>query len=291
MMLGWTDDVDGIFEVREKDGDALILHNFFDELTYRTRSNLGEAAFAPVEKSMILVGRLVRAGDDWMVSGNPTVYHPDKRGQILGAAAEHAMSNPKLVFRNPDKLTQARTALAVQHAHFVERFGTDLIVVPAAEAAETANEFYRSLATKAQPDSELRECGPITLPDEWADAQTVGIHFLLDEGLSFTPEFGLIEKAFADPALVVRQEYREALSGHLRDPDASPEPLRRLAAQDPGKASAVFAKLLKKRGFTWAEHGQALLRKHKPSYFDGTRLPRTVVLSDELTEALQKSRR
>ena len=54
------------------------------------------------------------------------------------------------------------------------------------------------------------------------------------------------------------------------------------------KASTVFAKLLKrKRGFSWDADGEALLRQHKPGYFDGTQLPRTVVLSGPLSKALQ----
>jgi len=53
----------------------------------------------------------------------------------------------------------------------------------------------------------------------------------------------------------------------------------------------VFAKLLRrKRGFCWDTDGEQLLRQHKPSYFDGTRLPRTVQLSERLSNALQHTR-
>jgi hypothetical protein len=46
---------------------------------------------------------------------------------------------------------------------------------------------------------------------------------------------------------------------------------RRLAARDPPRPSTVFARLLKrKRGFTWETDGEQLLRRYKPSYFDGT---------------------
>jgi hypothetical protein len=96
---------------------------------------------------------------------------------------------------------------------------------------------------------------------------------------------------FSEPALISRRRYRETLSGFLRDPDTTPEPLRRLAARDPAKASTVFAKLLKrKRGFSWDTDGEQLLRRSKPSYFDGTALPRTVPLSKLLSNALQHTR-
>jgi hypothetical protein len=58
MLLGWRDVVEGFFEIAGKDRDALVLFNFLDELTYRTRSNLGRRAFKPLKKGMILVGRL-----------------------------------------------------------------------------------------------------------------------------------------------------------------------------------------------------------------------------------------
>ena len=64
------------------------------------------------------------------------------------------------------------------------------------------------------------------------------------------------------------------------------------AVYDPAKASAVFARLLKrKRGFSWETDGEQLLRQHKPSYFDGTLLPRTVPLSEPLSRALQHTHR
>jgi hypothetical protein len=38
------------------DGDALLLVNFLDELTYRIRSNLGCRPFKPLKEGLILVG-------------------------------------------------------------------------------------------------------------------------------------------------------------------------------------------------------------------------------------------
>jgi hypothetical protein len=95
--------VEGIFEVRGKDRDAVLLFNFLDELTYRTRSTLGREAFAPLRKNMIVVGRVVRVGDDWVVSGNPAAFPASARDQMLAAAAEAAMRNPAAVFRNPEE--------------------------------------------------------------------------------------------------------------------------------------------------------------------------------------------
>jgi hypothetical protein len=291
MLLGWRDVVEGIFEVQGKDRDAVVLLNFVDELTYRTRSNIGRTAFAPLKKHMIVVGRVVRVGDDWMVSGNPAAFPASARDQMLAAAAQEAMRNPEAVFRNPEKLAQARRLMDEQHDLFVGLFGADLIVVTGSEVSGKVREFYHHVALQVSPDAELPDPSRFGLDEDLFIADRVAIHFVPGEGLSFYPDFDLVEETFVNPGLLARRRYREALTDLLRDPETSPEPLRQLAARDPIKADAVFGKLLKrKRGFSWDTEGEALLRQHKPSYFDGSQLPRTVPLSKTLSDALQRSR-
>jgi hypothetical protein len=160
-------------------------------------------------------------------------------------------------------------------------------VVPGDEVNSTVEAFHRRLAQQASPDAEPSVPEPLDLPDRIVAADGVAIHFVEGEGLSFYPDYRLLDELFANPALISRPRYRETLSGFLREPDTSPEPLRRLAARDPAKASTVFARLLKrKRGFCWETDGEDLLRRSKPSYFDETRLARTVPLSKFLSDAL-----
>jgi hypothetical protein len=52
--------------------------------------------------------------------------------------------------------------------------------------------------------------------------------------------------------------------GYLRAETIGPLPFRRLAAAHPDTADAVFRKVLRKPNFTWAEHGEALMRRRKP---------------------------
>jgi len=66
--------------------------------------------------------------------------------------------------------------------------------------------------------------------------------------------------------------------------------VKRAGELKPMLASKVFARLLKHKGFSWEADGEALLRELKPSYFDGTLLPRTVVLSEPLSKALRDAR-
>ncbi|MGH3157817.1 MAG: hypothetical protein ACRDNF_14740, partial [Streptosporangiaceae bacterium] len=291
MLLGWQDVVESIFEVTGKDRSALVLLNFLDELTYRARSNMGGRVFRPLKKGMIIVGRLVRAGEDWMISGNMIVSPATARDQILAAAAQQAMSHPETVFRNPAKLTQARDILAEQRREFVDLFGDDLIVVPGEEVPGKVEAFHHRLATAKNPEAEPGPLPPLDLPDHMRAASGVAIFFAAGEGISFYPDFDLLDDLFRNPALISRRRYRDALSTFLRDPDISPEPLRRLAARDPAKASTVFTRLLRRKGgVSWDTDGERLLRQHKPGYFEGERLPRTVPLSPLLSDALRRSR-
>ena len=291
MLLGWQDVVEGLFEITGKDRDAVLLFNFLDELTYRARSNLGRRAFRPLKKGMLLIGRLVPAGEDLARLRQPAAYPSSARDQMLAAAAEQAMRNPEAVFRNPAKLAEARRMLAEHQAVFVGLFGSDLIVVPGDEVPGKVEDFYRHLRERAAPPQSRTRLGGPDFPDDILEAESVAIHFVEGEGLSFYPDYHLLEELFSNPALISRRRYRERLSDFLGDPDGSPEPLRRLAARDPAIASTVFARLLKrKRGFSWAADGEELLRRSKPRYFDGTALPRTVPLSRTLSDALQRSR-
>ena len=73
MLRGWRDPVDGIFEIRGRERDSLILLNLVDDLEYRTYSNLGPAAFRPLRKHGFVYARLVPIGpvpDAWLVSGS-----------------------------------------------------------------------------------------------------------------------------------------------------------------------------------------------------------------------------
>jgi hypothetical protein len=122
MLLGWRDVVEGLFEVRRRDGDALILVNLVDELTYRVRSNVGTAAFRPMRPRSFLRTRLVPVGDDWLLSGISQVFPTRSRDALYRAAAELSLRCPAWVFRNPDKLARGWELQRRDRADFVEFF-------------------------------------------------------------------------------------------------------------------------------------------------------------------------
>jgi hypothetical protein len=78
----------------------------------------------------------------------------------------------------------------------------------------------------------------------------------------------MLRAQFADPALAAGKQYADVLRGYLRSETVGPLPFRRLAAAHPVTVDAVFRKVLRKPNFTWAEHGEALMRRRKPWYYE-----------------------
>jgi hypothetical protein len=228
---------------------------------------MGKSAFRPIRKGMFLICRLVPLGEDWLVSANISLFPADSRDQLLTQAAEVGLHNPKLVFRNPDKLATARRILAEQREVFLELYGAEYIVVPAEDVTARHDAFMRACMDRAQPGA-TSHVPSLTLPGEMLDAETVAIHFDPETGISFYLDFGLLQELFANPSLINRRRYRETLTSYLRGDDISPTAIRLLADRNPDNAGVVFGKLLTKKGFSWPEHGETLLRRYKSRYFE-----------------------
>jgi hypothetical protein len=172
----------GIFEIRGKDGDAIILLNLIDDLEYRTYSNMGRAVFRPLPGGGFLHARLVPVRPAWPA--------------------------------------------------------------PTPSASSTT-----------------RPTGSTSLPGTGCCATCSG-----------------------DPALAAGTRYADALRGYLRSKTIAPLPLQRLAAAHPATADAVFGKILRRPDFTWAEHGQALMRRRKAWYYEREPRPGVTVIGDRLLE-------
>lgn len=289
LLLGWRDVVEGVFEVRCRDGDALVAQNLVDELTYRVHSNMGPSVFQPLEPGSFMIGRLVPVGQEWLISGNFVCYPKSDRAAIHHTACEMAMRHPKWAFRNPDKLARARQLQSAEHDRFVQFFGADFVVIPGAQLTERMRSFYTFC--RDQVVAELAASGkrakhePFNCPDYPADlvaSDTVAVTHDEVDGLGLYANFGLIEEAFADPGLLRHPDYRRRVRDYLDDPTVSPVLFERMAAPDPERTNQVFRKLLGRKHFDWAIEGEKLMRQRKPGYFDQPRLPRIVPLSDKL---------
>lgn len=300
MLLGWRDVVEGVFEVRERDGAAIIAVNLIDELTYRVYSNAGPVALAPMKPGCFMIARIVPMGVGWMLSGTQQTFDASQRAAVLQVAAELAAGYPRLVFRNPDKVTQGWELARKQRAIFIEFFGSDLIVVPGPEVASRMNGFLawynRRVLEEADSaasslDADVATSTPaFSVPGDLAIAPTVAVACDETEGMMFLANFVLVREAFENPGLAAEREHRQAVLGYLKADSISALPFRRLAGADTARASQLFQHLLKKPGFSWERDGEALLRKHKPWCFGAEPQPPVTPLSSELAKALPSSR-
>jgi hypothetical protein len=296
MLRGWHDPVEGIFEIRGKDQTAIVLLNLLDDLEYRTYSNMGPAAFSRLPKGGFLHARLVRISPvpgAWLVSGYMTAFPKSGAVQIAQIALQLATTQPELVFRNPEKIAQGWKQMREDRTAFIEFFGGDEVVLSPAEAGERLDAYYRhrqQAALAAHPGRRKRRHVPGTdlpafeFPAELADADTIGVIYDETDGLNFYNDYGMLRELFADPDLAGDKRYSDVLRGYLGAETVGPLPIRRLAVAHPETADAVFRKVLRKPGFTWADHGEALLRRRKPWYYEQEARPGVSVIGARLQE-------
>jgi hypothetical protein len=184
MLRGWLDLVEGLFEIRGQDREAIILLNLIDDLEYRTYSNVGPAAFRQLPKRGFVHARLVPIRPlpgVWLVSGMLEGFPKSSATQIAQAALELATRQPELVYRNPEKIKQGWQRMREDRAAFVEFFGTDELVLAPAEAEERLNAYYRhrqeavlaAHPSRRRPQRVLAGDIPaFDLPADLADADT-----------------------------------------------------------------------------------------------------------------------
>jgi hypothetical protein len=298
LLLGWRDAVESIFEVRGQHGEAREALNLVDDLTYAIRSNVGPAVFASLRRGDFLITRLIPLADEWLMSGVARILPAKQRADAYRMAVALAARQPALVFRNPATLARAWELEHAERQHFVNFFGSDLVVLPAAEADQCMHEYARYRMYEAR-DAEgktaaegLRErhgAAPNHLdyapPDDLCDAETIGVVYDEVDGLNYLADFGLVEETFADPALAADAGHRDAVLSYLTDPSISPRLIQRLADRDLERATAVFRRVLKQRGFSWERDGETLLKEHKADYYAHPVLPSVVPVSDTLARA------
>jgi hypothetical protein len=303
ILLRWRDPVEGIFEIRRKDGGAIVLLNLIDDLEYRTYSNVGPAAFRGTPKGSFLHACLVpvhSVDGAWLISGAMSSYPKSSAAEIARAALQLATSHPELVFRNPEKIEQGWESMREDRAAFIEFCGGDELVLPPAEAEEWLNAYYRYRQEAAAAEHPDQACGkrlPVLdfpafeLPRGLAESDTVGVIYDEVDGLNFYPDYGMLRDLFAAPGLPGRMRHQDLLRMYLREESIAPLPIRRLADAHPETADTVFRKLLRKPGFSWAEQGEALLRRRKPWYYENEPRPGVSVIGERLSELAAGGRR
>ena len=292
LLLGWRDVVEGVFEVQRRDGEALIMQNLIDELAYRVRCNMGTAVFRRMPRRAFVIARLVPIGHEWLISGSLAVFPATERDYMYRAAAENALQEPALMFRNPDKLAEAWELQRADRDRFRRFFGTDLVVLAGDQFAARMRQYHdfvrtEILGTDAASDGPRPTNSSAAIFDvepDLAKSATVGVIYDEVEGMNFYAEFGMVEAVFTDPTLLRNHPYSELLTHYLDDDTVSPLPFRRLADRNPDRVSELFGKLLGRPGFEWRRDGEQLLRERKAAYFDRPPMPSISPISDRLSQ-------
>jgi hypothetical protein len=290
VLLGWCDVVEGIFEVGRRDGDALIVTNLVDELTYRVRSNMGGEVFRVLRPRSYMIARLVPIGSEWLVSG---VIHPIARSGrkvAYAIAADLATKYPELVFRNPAFLERGWELQRSDRERFVRFFETDMVLIEGTELAErmrqyaafSRREVLAELAAQEIDSLANRSLVEFDFPPALVESGTVAVIYDETDGLAFFGGFGEFERAFTDPALLDQRRYRQRVVDYLDDDSVSPLPFRRMADRDPTRASEVLRLVLGRKSFDWQRDGEKLMRQRKRPFFDRAPLPRLLPISARL---------
>jgi hypothetical protein len=300
MMLGWRDVVEGCFEVRRFDGEAVELHNLLDDLVYRVYSNVGRGAFTRLRRGMFVICRIVPVDpgtDAWLISGHIAAYPKSARRPLAQTAVQQITAHPELLRRNPALLRRAWELQAEHRTEFIAQVASDLVVLPPHEAQETLREHYRRLRRKAAARLEGKAAkraitiGPAPeeigqLGDELLGADSVALIYDEVEGLNFYRDFGRLDALFADPTLARDRTNLGWLREYLRDESVSPLAIRRLVQRHPDGVDPVFRTLLRKPGFSWSRDGEKLLRREKKSFFDREPTPSISIVGGRLAELL-----
>jgi hypothetical protein len=255
---------------------------------------MGPDPFRRLPEGGFLCARLVPVSPvpgAWLVSGDVSSYPRSGAAQVAQVALELATTQPGLVFRNPEKIEQGWRQMRAGRAAFIGFFGGDELVLPPAEAEEQLDAYHQhrqQAALAAQPERRKRRHVPgagvpaVEFPADLAGAGTVGVIYDETGGLNFCNDYGMLRELFADPALAAGRRYPEVLRGYLGADTVGPLPVRRLAVAHPGTAGAVFRRVLRRPGFTWAGHGEALLRRRKAWYCEHEPRPGVSVIGARL---------
>jgi hypothetical protein len=280
-MRSWKDPVAGFFEVEAFEGEVLVTSNVIDDLTYRVRSNMGGQLLRErTPPGSVLVARVIPVLDEWLITGAIAVSDPEHRDGTLAAAVSLTRENPRLLFRNPDRLRIGWEMQQADRARFMEFFGSDLVILPREELATRWPQYWRFRHGDSIEPAGL---------DLLERADTAGLIYDEREGLGFYADFGAFQEVCQRPELVTRQRYAQVVLRYLHDDLISSVPLRRCAVLHPGGLDVVLAKVLRRKQFTWQRHGEGLLRQYKPGHVDREPLPLFLPLGPRLAEFIERT--
>lgn len=274
MAHGFTQGVEGFFEVlidTPPKATAFPVRCCLSDLEHVVVPT--EPAGVPaLAAGSFLAGRLnpVAGTGVWTPSGALEVVSASRREAVAEAVMQMALQAPWLTHRNPEKRRTAAEQTVRMHERFVERHGSDLIVVAGTDLA--------TVYAEAVAPAEGRD------PADVASAQSLARHTIEDSelaaadhvlmlshpvaGFGFYQDFPRVARALeqgsgADP------DDLEILRGYLDDEGVPSWLLRRVVEDRLPAGEAALALALDRPGFDWKRHGEQLLASipgdHEPT--------------------------
>lgn len=212
----------------------------------------------------------------WLLSGVCLPIPRAQREVALRTAAQTAVNNPRLVYRNPALLARGWELQRAQHDAFVAHFGSDAVVLSYAEYPARIREYWAGRAAPGVAEQFLASTAfhPAT--------RTVGLVSHERTGLGVYGDYGMVEEAFAEPERMRDRKVRRTVRSYLDAEEIGPHALTRLAERDHAKADRVFARVTNRPRFRWSEDGEALLRQRKPSWSAEPQLPSSTLITERL---------
>jgi len=284
LVLGWQKGFVGVFRLKSANGLTAETTNLVDGLDYTLLATNDSVQVRRMlcETGNYLFSRVDPVGPFWMFSGHVLTISRFARREAYAAAAQLAISNPALFYKNPKHLEEGRASVRANHARFVEKFGASWIF----GAPGSVEQRWSELLLEQVPDPIARQRLARNLKDHgWPphvrQAETAGVVSDPDEGVTILAEFGRFLAALAEPNLATTANVREMLNGYLLE---TPEVFLFFAEQRPEQLDALLAKFLGQAEFSWRTDGEALLRERNPWFLETPRYPTQMHLSDELAD-------
>ncbi|MEE4261595.1 MAG: hypothetical protein V2I56_02825 [Desulfobacteraceae bacterium] len=298
LIRGWKRVLQGIFDIKERAGNGLLVKNLINEKEYRVYSANTETSLMDFNIGDFILGRIVPALDYHVFSGAlavfPTSDNRSLRADMYREAARIQTQNSRqALMDNPEKLQKSREAVQRQYDDFMDCFGNDEVLGTGKEIHKHYRYFFQyqmfekqdeeTGLTKAEEykSSTGRSLKPlkIDLPREIRSSKDVAMLCDPSESISFLMEYGKFLDIFKYPEKYLgRTDAEDIVMGYLESDTISDVPFRRMAERYSENFDTVLAYYKNQQLFS-ANNLEELMKEFKPWSYD--KLPGIVAILDE----------
>ena len=227
--------------------------------------------------------------DMWLFSGPQSTYRREDGPDVVQAAVQTVLTDPRVMRRNTELMAMAWQRQAEERTAFIDFAGSDLIVGAPRAVQASLVAFYKlrqpipqATASNGHPAPSPEDLAAFS--DEILASDSVAVVYDAIEGFHYFNDFAAAVEPFTVPAEQLTPERLTTLRGYLNADSIPPFLFRRLAADHPDSVDRVFAKLLGKKGFRWDRDGEAMLARKKPTFLHHEPTPSITVLPTRLAE-------